>query len=156
MSNGVIARAIARQQDNPGIHAKPINRPAMGIGYSQDVVDMVNDLKSNVEGISDRQLSTIFGISRSVIAKMIGDIEPAEVEWSDENNEAQAAAELAALHEHHPGRRCEDDTRANDEPTRPVAIFTAPAFTDTGKRADQSHTIKRPITLATIPWEVAA
>lgn len=158
MHNGLISQALKRQSERPDIHAKPVARPSLGgrSGYGREVVDMVNDLKAHVPDISDRQLSTLLNISRSVVAKMIGDIEAATVEWSPDNNEAQSAAELAALHEHHPGRRYEDDARAKDEPTRPVSYFTAPAFRDTGRPADQSHTIKRPVTLATMPYVAVA
>lgn len=154
MQKDQIAEAIKRRYEHPEIHSKPINRPQNGKGWSPEVFEMVRDLAENVEDISDRQISTLLGISRGSVAKMIGNIESIS-EWTQDDNESSSAASLAALEEHHPGGFTEDP-RAEHEYTGPSVVFRAPAFVDTGKRADQSHTIKRPITLATRPFDVAA
>lgn len=130
---------------------------------------MIQDLKRSVPELSIRQLSTLVGVSIKTVQNALSDPDnenlsrdltwgdaPFEQEtWTEEDNPAASAAELAALHEHHPGRQYEDDPAAANERTGPV-LFTAPEFRDTYKRADQSHTIKRPITLATTPFDVAA
>jgi hypothetical protein len=47
-------------------------------------------------------------------------------------------------------------TADRDEWSTVPAVYTTPEFRDPYRRADQSHTIKRPITLATRPFSVAA
>lgn len=157
MSNGVIPQALQRQQDRPDIH-KSFDKPKGSVGYSEDVFNMVRDLKEHVPVLSHRQLSTLVGIGTKQVRIALDNptFREADETWTTDDNETRCADELAALHEHHPGRKYEDDTRAKDEPTRPVSYFTAPEFRDVYRRADQSHTIKRPITLATSPFNVAA
>lgn len=154
MGNGSIVQALKRFSERPDIHGTEVSKTSRKVGYSQAVIDRVKDLKENIEGISDRDISGLLKISRRTVAMMIGEVEPAE-DWTEDDNPESAAAELAALHEHHPGRRYEDDEDALKESTAPV-LFTAPAHRDLYRPADQSHTIKRPITLASEPFNVAA
>jgi hypothetical protein len=153
-----VAEALKRQQDRPDIH-KGFERPVMGSqsGLDDAVYDMVNDLKDNFPDLSIRQLSALVGVSKTFVTKALDQTVEA-VEWSADNNEASSAAELAALKYCYPGRQYDDDTENDfEEISTPfLVIMAAPAFADSGIKADQSHTIKRPITLATRPFDVAA
>lgn len=150
MTSG-IALALQRQKDRPDIH-KPFSRPKGSKGYGEDVFEMVRDLKRHVPSLSHRQLSTLVGIATFQVRKAL-DNSVAREEWSEEANEASADAELAALREHHPGREYEDHPDGTSEV---LVAFEAPPFRDSYRRADQSHTIPRPITLATSPFKWAA
>jgi hypothetical protein len=151
-----ISLAQQRQADRPDIH-KSIVKPRGSIGYDDSAMAMVLDLKDHVQELSNRQLSSLTGISEYVVRKMLGVSETPE-HWSFDNNEASSAAELAALKYCYPGRQYEDDTENEfGETSTPfLVIIAAPAFADSGIKADQSHTIKRPITLATSPFDVEA
>lgn len=154
MTNSVIAQALKRQSDFPEIHRKVEKLKGSKTGFSQSVLDMVTDLKEHVPALSTVQLSMLVGVSRKVVSRALDNSVERE-EWSTEDNPASCAAELAALREHHPGRAYEDAPEAADESTVPV-LFTAPTLRDPYRVADQSHTIKRQITLATRPFSVAA
>lgn len=152
MTDCLISQALARQIECPEIHKKAIK---LKRGDKNPFVEaMVLDLKENIPGLSVRQISSLVGMSKTRVSYFLDSGEKQE-EWTADDNESSAAAELAALREHHPGRQYEDAPEAADEPTGPV-LFTAPPFRDAYHRADQSHTIKRPITLATTPYRVAA
>lgn len=168
MANGLISRALQRQQERPDIH-KPVARVKQGASFGEFVPVMVRDLKEHVPGLSIRQLSTLIGVSTKVIFKNLPTAEDDDQPeyWSTDNNEAQAAAELSALQTHHTGYVDQTDFASPslvdeaspdiDEPVTGIPLFlAAPEFRDVHRRADQSHTIKRPITLATTPFNVAA
>lgn len=169
MSNGLISLALQRQQERPDIH-KPVAKVKQGSSFGDAVPAMVRDLKEHVPGLSIRQLSTLIGVSTKVIFKNLpaADHDDQPEHWSTDNNESQAYAELGAL----TATGCSGYTDQTDfaspslvdgaepdidEPVTGIPQFlTAPAFSDTHRRADQSHTVKRPITLATTPFNVAA
>lgn len=154
MPNSAISQGLARQIERSDIHHKVEKLTNIQGGYPSAVAEMIQDLKSSVPELSIRQLSVLVGVSNWTVQKALDNTVPEE-RWTEEDNPASAAAELAALHEHHPGQGYIDDEDALKESTAPV-LFTAPAFHDPYRRADQSHTIRRPITLATRPYEVAA
>lgn len=146
MTLGPITRAMQRQKDRPDIH-KAFDRPKGSKGYGEEVFDMVRDLKEFVPELSHRQLQALIGIDKKQIAKALDNAVPEE-RWTADDNEASAAAELAALRQ--TGRDgYTDDPRHIDE-FRGLPVFIAPPpFRDPYRRADQSHTVPRPITLAT-------
>lgn len=164
MNNAVIAQGLARQIERPDIHRKVEKLSSIQVGYPPAVAEMVRDLKENVPGISIRQLSGLVGVSVTVVQKALSDTTVEMENWTDEDNPASAASELAALHEHHPDGYRDDvsyvlwdgSAADTDEWQNVPVLFTAPPPSDPHRRADQSHTIKRPITLATHPFEVAA
>jgi len=154
VTDSVIAQGLKRQLECPEIHKKVEKLTGSKIGFNESVYNMVTDLKEHVPELSTRQLSVLVGVSRTVVMKALDNTVERE-EWSEEDNPASCAAELTALREHHPGRQYEDDPEAAAESTVPV-LYTAPSLRDPYRVADQSHTVKRPITLATSPFNVAA
>lgn len=154
MTNAVIAQGLARQSERPDIHRKVEKLVNIQAGYPQYVVDMVRDLKENVPALSIRQLSVLVGISTKAVFNAL-DSATEQKEWSPDDNPASCAASLAALTEHHPGG-FEVVTIDKDDPDERHIFLSAPDFRDTYRRADQSHTFKRPITLASRPFSVAA
>lgn len=152
MTIGPIATAIQRQKDRPDIH-KAFVRPKGSKGYGEEVFAMVRDLKEHVPELSDRQLSSLVGIGAKQVARALESGAPEE-KWTVDDNEASAAAELAALRR--TGRDgYTDDPRHIDE-FRGLPVFIAPPpFRDPYRRTDQSHTVPRPITLATKPFDIA-
>ena len=157
MGSGAIASAIQRQKDRPDIHYK-VPKPKPGgaggtAGYGEDVFEMVRDLKSHVPELSQRQLSTLVGIATFQVRKALDNSVPDE-RWTSDDNEASAAAELSALK----ATGCSgytDDPRAETEYSGLPVFISPPVFRDRYRRADQSHTIPRPITLATTPFNIA-
>jgi len=148
--NSLIAQALKRQQDRPDIHKKVI-KPKGRSGHPQHVIDMVLDLRDHVPGLSARQISTLTCVGRAQVAAFLNNIQPEE-RWTADDNEASAAAELAALCEHHGTREYEDHEGAATEYDPVPVHFTAPRYPDIHRRADQSHTSKRAITLPTFPF----
>lgn len=164
MSKAAISEAIQRRLDRPDIH-QPISRDSKS--YGDSVSTMIVDLKEHVPNISNRQLSTLLGVGKTFVAIVLDAKTASTEEWTTDNNESQSAAELAALRKHHSGYTNQTDFASPslvdgaspdlDEPATGIPLFlTAPEFRDTYRRADQSHTVKRPITLATTPFNVAA
>jgi lambda repressor-like predicted transcriptional regulator len=143
----VLDRARARQQERPDIHTA-IVKPPKPQPYADNVSSMLADLIEQVPGISNRQLSQLTGIHRQTIADLLD--EPIS------NFETCSAALLELLRLCHPGRCYEDDIRAINECDVSgfihIASFCSPHDPATYK-ADQSHTIKRPITLPTKPFD---
>lgn len=165
MSNGLISQGLKRQQDRPDIHKKVV-KVKQGTSFNDCVPVMIRDLKEHVPGLSTRQISSLVGVGQFTVLKHLKsfseDSERSE-EWTTDNNESASAAHLAALREHHD--RYRDDvsytlfdgkTADRDEWSDVPAIYATPEFRDPHRRADQSHTIKRPITLPTRPFEIAA
>jgi hypothetical protein len=154
MAHGAISFALQRRLDRPDIH-KPVSRDQTSFG--QDVHLMVKDLKEYVPELSIRQISTLVGVSKTFVTKALNTTVPL-VEWSSDDNESSSAAHLAALHRFHPDRRYEDETERTvaDEVSNVPVYFSAPVPVDIPRRIDQSHTLPRPITLATSPFSVAA
>lgn len=171
MSNGLISRALQRQQDRPDIHRK-VAKVKQGSSFDESIPAMIYDLYENVPGLSQRQLSSLVGVTKTTVFKILSAIPDRETEdqhenWSTDNNEVQAAAELAALHEHHSRYIDQTDFASPslvdgaspdiDEPVTGIPVFISePPFRDVYRRADQSHSIKRPITLATTPFNISA
>jgi hypothetical protein len=170
MTNCLISLAIARQQERPDIHRKVV-KVKQGSSFDESIPKMIHDLYLNVPGISSRQLSTLVGVTKTTVLKHLANLPDRDDEqdnWTTDNNESQATAELGAL----TATGCSGYTDQTDfaspslvdgaepdidEPVTGIPQFlSAPAFSDTHRRADQSHTVKRPITLATTPFNVAA
>lgn len=161
MSNEAISKAIQRRIENPEIY-QPVKRDSKT--FNKSVTLMVLDLKEHVPSLSVRQISSIVGVGKTFVAKILEDTFSSD-RWTEEDNAPSSAAELAALQKHHPGREYEDAVSAVlfdgskadvDERSEVPVSFTTPLFADRYCRADQSHTTKRPITLATVPFSVAA
>jgi hypothetical protein len=156
MQNGLIAQALTRREERPDIH-KPVAKVRSGESFRGNIAEMVRDLKEHVPGLSVRQLSTLIGVS-------VGTVHNNHSEhWTTDDNESASAAHLSALRKHHECYRDEvsyilfdGKTADRDEWSTVPAVYTTPEFRDPYRRADQSHTIKRPITLATRPFSVAA
>lgn len=156
----IIAKALARIEANPALYkSKTVKQ-----GKNNDPIIFlrVADLDQNVEGISVRQISTLLQLSKSLVGRAVQSSET-EPEWSTDNNETSAASELASLKAHHPGGYINEidligavENADADEVIDIPEFLSAPPFQDRYRRADQTHTIKRPITLATRPYEVAA
>lgn len=162
MNCGRIASAIQRQKDRPDIHYKAGKPKAGGrgntAGHGEAVFAMVRDLKQHVPDLSHRQLAELVGIGTKQVRKALDtkatNAQPEEF-WTTDDNEASAAAELAALKA--TGRVGYDtDPRAESEYRGVPVLLTPPPFRDRYRRADQSHTVPRPITLATTPFNIAA
>lgn len=152
MNSERMARAIQRQKDRPDIH-KAFQKAKGSAGYGEDVFGMVCDLKEHVPELSHRQLGELVGIGTKQVRKALET--PPEENWTADDNEASAAAELAALKA--TGRDgYTDDPRAMDEYSGVAVVLTPPPFRDRYRRADQAHTVPRPITLATTPFNFAA
>jgi hypothetical protein len=163
MVTGPISKALQRRIDRPDIHkavdlrilAYKGDAARPGTGETVNAIsEMVRDLKDHVPELSVRQLSTLIGVGKTFVTKALDQTVPAE-RWSSDDNESSAAASLAALEEHHPGG-FEVVTIDKDDPDERHIFLSAPDFRDTYRRADQSHTFKRPITLASRPFSVAA
>jgi hypothetical protein len=91
------------------------------------------------------------GISKSLVGKAVRTSENVP-EWTADDNESSAAAELAALREHHPGSSYEDHPDAANEYDPVPVLFTAPQPRDVYRVADQSHAVRKPITLPQFPF----
>lgn len=172
MSGDAIAKAVQRRLDRPDIHQDFLNARTTD---RNTIVSMVVDLKHCVPDLTIRQISSLVGVGRKFVNNALKNMvdyrpkapfgledDPAE-SWSEEENAFACADSLSALRKIHPGGfHTQTDFTSRtlsgmmpDERTGPV-LFTAPDFRDPYRRADQSHTVKRPITLATQPYSVAA
>lgn len=150
---GAIAKALTRISENPALYK---SKTAKGKNVDPVILQRIADLKENVEGISVRQISSLLGIGKSIVGRAVRECEAPD--WSTDNNQAESAAHLSALTLHHPDRRYEDHPDAETETSGVPVLFTSPAPNDPHRRADQSHAVKRPITLAREPfnWRNAA
>ena len=153
MHNSVIAQGLARQLECPEIHKKVEKLTGRKTGFDESVSTMILDLKANVPELSTRQLSTLVGVSRNTVMRAL-DNSVERDEWTTDDNEDSAAAELAALRKHHPSGYIDHPDHINESVG--VVYFSAPPFADRHRVADQAHTLPRPITLATRPYGVAA
>lgn len=156
-----IAAALQRRSDRPDIH-KTVYLKQGSRGPEVDalfisIAEMVTDLNENVPGLSLRQLSTLVGVSKTAISKALNQT-VAAVEWTTDDNESASAKHYQLLRTCHPDRKYEDDkdNEFGEVNTGTFERFYVPMFRDAPRKADQSHTIKRPITLAGRPFDVAA
>lgn len=161
----VIALALARKAARPDIYVEIMKPESSRSGYGENVGTMIEDLKSMFPAMSIRQVSDFLGIStkpvRKVFAKLgVGarpdGMSPEDAPDADEfvpfkSNEEMCADELAALKatgEEGYGQ----DPRSRDEYKGGPILVPTPAFRDSYRRADQSHTFPKPITLPTFPF----
>jgi hypothetical protein len=153
MNQDVIALASARKAARPDVY-KNVSKPAaQKSGYDQSVYDMIEDLRQNVPGISLRQVADFLGISTKPVRKVF---DAAKEESEDDfiplkTNEEMCSDEHAALRATGREGYDEDERSAGEYPAISV-VLTAPRFQDSGRKADQSHTLRRPITLPTKPF----
>jgi hypothetical protein len=161
--NSVMLQAVKRQNDRPDIH-KPIIKLRKGYAFDQETLksisEMVSDLKEHCPLLTRSKLSRLIGVSVTTICDLPNFDDDDDYTG---NNEASAAAELAALAAHHDQYKDDvaevlfDGRKPDADEWCYVPVFLAPRpVEDTYRRADQSHSNKRPITLATTPYSVAA
>jgi hypothetical protein len=149
-----LEKARQRRADRPDIHfAVNLTRGggSKNAAAIAAVSEMVSDLRDAVPELSMRQLSALIGVSDRVVREAADQIEPKE-SWSSDNNEMESAAEFSRLTLLHPDRQYVDHPDAEFECSAVPFLFTAPQPIDHHRCADQSHTVKRPITLPTFPF----
>jgi hypothetical protein len=149
------------QQFRPDIQF-PIAKPSPPKRYPVAVREMIADLIQHIPGISISQLSDVTGMKRETISGMIDDSIPRTLPPNDEqienpppSFEIRSANHLNMLRRHHSSSGYRDDPRALAEPVLSTIAHnsekTSPHAPAT-RKADQSHTVARPITLATTPF----
>lgn len=147
-------QATKRQLERPDIHfhiaLKKGNREERSFNFTL-IEGMVEDLLSHFPELGRNQLSDLIGVSRETMSRVLDNSQEREF-WTEEDNPASSAAELTALTLHHPDRQYEDHPDAETECSAVPFLFTAPQPRDYHHRADQSHTVKRPITLPAFPF----
>lgn len=156
--------AVAYIKSKPEVYGKRRSAAKPGKKFNAKITAMVDDLLERFAKLSSRQIGELLNVSHwyvqnrrlattnSVPKAVAGSFEEKRITHAD--NVAACNASLAALRAAHPDRQYEDDPRAKSEDRN----FELVAVND-GRahyKADQSHTIQRPITLPTHPFQIAA
>lgn len=156
-------RARKRMDSRPDIYDRPIVKKSNKEGYPEYVSAMILDLSEHIEDIGKKAIAKLLGVGTGTVQKALAGVVHEADELSDDEivqavsaiclnktNEEMCADALAAL-------RCTGRDGYSDHPDAateyvggPVVMFE-PRFRDVVRKADQSHTLPRPITLPTFP-----
>lgn len=148
MNQDVASLVLSRKEERPDIYVPVVKPSARKTGLDSSVYEMIADLKSHIPSISLRQVADALGISTFPVRQVFAELSTEDEVPPIKTNEEMCADELGALMA--TGREgYEDDERADR--SEPSLRLVAPIFRDVVRKADQSHLIKRPITLPTFP-----